>query len=196
MGSGKHGSKVQHHVGIKGSSEAHRAFCFRIMETLRLVCHVAHHLLLLAAVKLFPLLLGQIEDFSFSRFAVRFGSVGIASNVGHHCRHADSCLSNDVPGSEWTHIRMARLGGNMMGSQDPAKGGSGHHHLWHCNLHHFRCQEVLLVEAYPVGHRAHVYCVEEDGWPGARADRSTPNLMPPNSSNTWRPIHGKDWGAS
>ena len=72
MGSGLHGSKVQHHIGIKGAAEAHRAFCFRCVGALRLVCHVSHHLLYLSTIRFLPFFAGQIEDLSFSRFAIRF----------------------------------------------------------------------------------------------------------------------------
>ena len=81
MGNGQHGSKVQHHIGIKGAAEAHRAFCFRCVGALRLVCHISHHLLLLSAVKLLPLLAGQIEDRSSSRFAIRFWTIGITPDL-------------------------------------------------------------------------------------------------------------------
>ena len=73
MGSGKHGSQVEHDVGIECSAEAHGAFSLRCVKAFRLVCHVAHHLLLHAAVRLFPLLLCQIEDLSFPHVPLDFG---------------------------------------------------------------------------------------------------------------------------
>ena len=90
--------------------------------------------------------------------------------------HADLGLSKAVPRCERAHIRVARLGEDMMWTQDPSEGGDGHHHLVHSNLQHGRGQEDMPIEAYTLGHQAHVRCVEED-WSTQKSLHRVLNLL-------------------
>ena len=118
----------------------------------RLVGHVAHHLLLLLAVGLLPLLSCQIEHFPLSRLSTFLLAIGVAPHVGDHRWHTDSGAADHIPRRKRALIRVARFGRYVVGSQNPSQSWGGDHHLWHSSLEHFWGEEVLPVQTYSVCH--------------------------------------------